>query len=750
MAYIIKDTAALISTKLTDAGRKKISEGGFNIAYFQVGDSEVCYDCISNGSDLSTGMVLEPQYNAQNLSPIPQKSKSHVKYPLLVNTQSTNTYGIPIPEHQIDDIFNTAAPLGFFTGQTTFTYSNVTDHSYTAFTSSAYTINPNYTLDMSTLASGNTVQLNLNAIDLSVSGQVIPSHFMTVFFTSTGSTQPITNNYPVLTYRVVGVTGDTSGNPANVTIQVDRDFPDLQTLSWAGDARVIFYPSGMTEVYDTTNPEDYWSGSTLNYEAYCQVASQYTKVWNMNIPWTESPAGIWSATTQGYNYFGSTGYTGTKEYLGYNSDTGQTDSDSTYYYNSFSEKVILSPSDQKSVAIVHYTNQSIDNFYAEKFAFEDVDTAFDLSGQTGPGRRFRVNLPTLMWHKSSGGTMGETFYVDPDGYNGLNLFQPHYIQSNVNTDMNSPGIRYYHLWDTNTNTNGYPNRVGKVWPDFKMVTFDDDEIIAALSNKSNRNWTLPAPKLGLVIPNTFNNTTSTDQGLLSGTSECLWLTYRFNNSAFTQSLHCNYYTLICGNDPDCPPDTADVMIRFGNEFPYLTNGTSQSGFSANEFVVLAQKVGPNERPNPNNWYEIDMTNQLSATTVGGYITPSGMTGTTFILNKDMYDTAITNVDKYNLTDYIDIPALNQSGATLNFGDEFYFYGNIATDIQATIYVMNYKCNLGQTQFLTSQNPTWTNGTAPYVTEVGLYDSNKELMIISKVQSPEKRQGVQQYTIKFDF
>ena len=64
--------------------------------------------------------------------------------------------------------------------------------------------------------------------------------------------------------------------------------------------------------------------------------------------------------------------------------------------------------------------------------------------------------------------------------------------------------------------------------------------------------------------------------------------------------------------------------------------------------------------------------------------------------------------------------------------------------------MNYVCNLGSTQFLSSSNPTWDNTYTPYVSEVGLYDNNKELMIITKVQSPEMRLGVQQYSIKLDF
>ena len=37
MAYIIKNTAGLINTRLTDVGRRNISQGNFNIAYFQIG-----------------------------------------------------------------------------------------------------------------------------------------------------------------------------------------------------------------------------------------------------------------------------------------------------------------------------------------------------------------------------------------------------------------------------------------------------------------------------------------------------------------------------------------------------------------------------------------------------------------------------------------------------------------------------------------------------------------------------------------
>ena len=113
-------------------------------------------------------------------------------------------------------------------------------------------------------------------------------------------------------------------------------------------------------------------------------------------------------------------------------------------------------------------------------------------------------------------------------------------------------------------------------------------------------------------------------------------------------------------------------------------------------------------------------------------------------------TVTDNASYYVLNDYISLPVVGTTGTTLNFGDEYYFYGSLETDIQATIYEMRYKINLGQAEFQASSNPSWTIGTQSYVSEIGLYDSDKNLMIISKMQSPVLRQGIQQFLIKLDF
>ena len=728
MSYIIKTTSGLINTILTDAARKKISQGKFDISYFQVGDSEVCYNSITNQNYVELN-VLAPQYNADNLVPAPEYNRLNVKYPLFVDPNSGSTFGIPYDASFVDNIYNSAAPRGFFTGNT-------------LYTSSAYTINPNFTISNTNLVSGNTIVISANTVDVTVSGTVTPGMFMTLF---TGGYSPMTANTPIFTYVVVGVTGNTS-SATTVTVQLDRQVPNFSSMGYSGNSNIVFYPSGMTVIYDSVTPEPYWATNVFNFETNCDVSQSDVKVWNMNIPWTESPAGVFNNTNQDFNLYSGRTYVGTKEYLGYKTNGGQVDTGSVYFTNSMGDQITVQPSDQKAIAIVHYTNQSIDNFYGEKFAQQEYDPANP--GATGQARNLKIGLPWLMWHKNPNKTIGENFFTDPSGFTP-DLFQTYYIKSKKSADFNNPGIRYYNLWDTHVTTTGYPNRVGKVFPDLKMVVFDDDEIVAALNNKTNRSWTLPAPKVGTIIPNVCDGVLGDTEGLLSANTESVFVTYRFNNSAFTNSLHCNYYTKVTPTLYDPTQSTYNIFLKFGSEFPFLisNNLTVPSGFTANEMKVLVQKVGTGTtRPVATQWKEIDVMSQLSASSVNGKITLSGMTGTTFQITKDMYDNAST----YNLANYINIPTLNQSGVTFNFGGEYYFYGTLQTDIQATIYVMNYLCNLGQTQFLKSSNPTWDGITPPYITEVGLYNTDKELMVISKIQSPEKRQGIQQYPVKLDF
>jgi hypothetical protein len=251
----------------------------------------------------------------------------------------------------------------------------------------------------------------------------------------------------------------------------------------------------------------------------------------------------------------------------------------------------------------------------------------------------------------------------------------------------------------------------------------------------------------LIIPNVCNFDNTTAYGVLSADTEYMYVTYRFQDttrfSNGADTLHCNYYQKIQG-PTGSTTDSANVTVRFGSEFPYMVNG-SLDGFSATNMEILCQKVTGDTRPSPTGWKSIDVTNYFSASTLNGYITPNAIANTTFIISAEAFSAATG----YTLGNYISIPQNGESDL-LNFGDEYFFYGNLETDIQATIYQMKYLINLSRNQFTDTSNPTWTSGTTSYVSEIGLYDVNKDLIVISKLQSPEIRQGIQQYVVKLDF
>ena len=813
MAYILKNTSGLVNTRVTDTGRQKLSEGNFNISYFQIGDSEVSYNVLSSSYNQPNSMVLEPPFNSQNSAGVPQSNRQSVKYPYYVDGSAGNTYGIPYMDSVVEPVYNRAPLRGFFTGNTTATTIN-----WSALTNDNYVVSANYVVDMSTLSGTNVINLvysgsntyNLNTPSIgdfitiyydgmaSVNSSCInlptPTPTSSVGSTPTPTPTPSSTNnidcstptptptptktpcltpsasaicplppladcfvdvnscYPMMTYRIVDVCNGT-------IITLDRNTPDFSAFSGGCYSRTIIYPSSMTQIYDSITPGPHWSTDVINFESVCDVDQFDVKIWNMNIPWTENPAGLNQGVNVGYQNFGSINYVGTKEYLGYTSSLGQTDTSTVYYYNSFNEKINVSPEEQKAIAIIHYTNQTIDFFYGEKFALEPYDPT-NPDDTTGQARNFKLHIPWLMWHKNPSCCYGETFWVDPAGYEDKGLFEVQYIQSTKNAGMNQPGIRYYHLWDTHTNADGYPSRIGKVFPDSKIVVIDDEEIVAAMSYKANRNWTLPAPQISLITPNTCGVPTTTVDGILTGNNETMYVTYRLTNeSGFTNSLHCNYYSKVTGNNNDCNPDTSkNVGIRFGSEFncmvqPNYTAGTEcliacnvDQGYFANKFEILCQKVITGQRPSPTNWVLIDFTDSISASTINGYITQSGIVGNTFVITPELYSAGTT----YNLNNYIELTQIGSTGQTLNFGDEFYFYGGIESDIQATIYEMKYKVNLGAAEYQNTSNPTWTQGNKSYITEIALLDKNKDILVMSKLQSPVLRQGIQQFVIKLDF
>jgi hypothetical protein len=58
-------------------------------------------------------------------------------------------------------------------------------------------------------------------------------------------------------------------------------------------------------------------------------------------------------------------------------------------------------------------------------------------------------------------------------------------------------------------------------------------------------------------------------------------------------------------------------------------------------------------------------------------------------------------------------------------------------------------NLPNNQFTNNSNPSYQEGNR-YMSEIGLYDEDKNLLVLSKFNSPQIRRDVQRITIKLDF
>jgi hypothetical protein len=138
----------------------------------------------------------------------------------------------------------------------------------------------------------------------------------------------------------------------------------------------------------------------------------------------------------------------------------------------------------------------------------------------------------------------------------------------------------------------------------------------AMSYKSNRNWTLPTPKLTLTEPGVCIG--SSFSGALN-LEEAMHISYLFNDDLGITGVHCeNYATII--NDSN---SVKDVIFEFPknpnnpnySEFGYLKNYTDIDGYGyrAGGISMLWQKTSRFEKPDPSDWNILNISNFVGGT-----------------------------------------------------------------------------------------------------------------------------------------
>jgi hypothetical protein len=702
MSFLNSNNAEFVSARITQKGRNSIAKGDFKIEFFQIGDSEFDYN------DKFTTLT---GFTNHQMVMTPFDKESGVKYPYkLDDSEDSINYGVPIMNSKIETIRNIVGDAGFV-------------GSYLNFENSGTTVNCiSEQISVDQIDGGNTLTVGTGFTDchyiVIVLGDVLAQDTESPYFE---------DNNTSLIYKA-------SYNGGVLTL--DRNMPDLSSIG--GDVEVICL-------------DCYTGESNSQIPIECLPEQDILKqqdAWMMNVVWTTEPIGhieIDGDTDEQLSGYTSNRHVSTKEYFGYTSDgqrfttlDGVELEKPTSFVNSFDEIINVLPKEQRTIAILHYS-ENTNNINNPEMLFkyddyisysDDTFNVIDLDRDGEPitdNDYFEVYIPFIHYHRSTDESVGQIFKMDNVSY---------YMKSKLNPN-HSELFRY--LIDESG------NKVGKVFPHSKIIIFDDQEIVAMLDYRSNRRFTLDAPKVSPVPSN--NNP------IINGIdSQTFWVTYMFTNNDTESPLNylpCNYYIKleVNNNVDECSyPFPSNIGVQFGEDsFKHMKTTLSDYdvGFVAKRFKILIQETD-GSLPLSDQWIEIDYTNE-----VGGngstFLNPNEFIDKTFIINQQLVESGnIFDLETYKGEDY-----LNTINDITPFGDEQPFPGSVrlirATDIEE----LNFLVNLPTGQFETSQNPTYNEGDL-YFTEVALLDKNKNPLVMGKLSIPVKRIGTQVVAVKLDF
>lgn len=542
MSYIIKKTDPLVNLKLTNKGRRNLSNGSLSFVNFTLGDGEMDY----SSDDPSLINILRPADSQHDVQyPVPS-SGTNYRNPISVITSK------PIEIHAA------AKERGFFIYNTGGTVnidsslclvSNVTGTTPTTSNKITLRFNSNSVKNTgykTTIDTGDYLFLKIkisgytaNYTDVSgvtINSEPILYEMFSIVTVNSGST-----------YNLSGYTSGTA-----IEFQVDRALPGYNSYTVNG----FIYPGSNTiaDYYDVQDPTAYWQNGMLNFTTGATPSGDDIPVWNMTIITLDDIIGLDSSLYKGKYANKSKNYWGTA--INYD------------YFITI---------DKNKIGVIHYTNKSVSNYYAEGFY----------------SNTFKLKIPYLMWHKkqfegvSTATDIGYTFVCDDTvKYMGAN-----------NT------IKYYDLIDQEY----IPTVVGKVLVDEKIVIIEDQELLVALSYKGNRNYTLPTPQLTMVNPGVCPE--SSMIGALQP-NEAFHVSYIFADVSGNTGLHCENYATVKNADTVAKditfqfsqPPTGYTGLSY-SEFSYLMpyTGFTGLGYRTNAITMLWQKTDINATPAANDW-----------------------------------------------------------------------------------------------------------------------------------------------------
>lgn len=678
MSFISKEPTTFINIKLTDTGRRMASIGQLEFKKAVLSDKEVDYSVDRSGYyNIFDNRVLSPSEYYPNILPLNMDNSP------AFNLQEQNV----IQTKQI--VTASTLNYGFFSGDT-----------------SAWTLLNSNTLGKNHITASNnttnfTNQRNQLVLDNAV-GSTFPSvgdllfvtypHDTALNYMNSNTNVPMTNPAVCCWYKI------TSANTP--TVFIDRP-PTRDTASWQGSC--FIYKTNAIESY-------YGSGAT-----------QFTKLWNMNIVRTHDVAGsnTKDGITSGYTTYGSIEFNGTRRFFGFSSET-------------------------PAVGFIHYTNEFTGNTYAEQLMETTV----------------QVNIPMIMWHHKSG-------EVNGSGTNWGITFSDYYGQTIYD---NVAKTTYRELRDS---ISGNGLTVGRVYHKMKLIVITDQELLTALSYKSNRNYTYPdftatltnKPQVGLAIS---GNTGYIATGYVQDDYD-YFVTYIPESSGFTSgssvksfgnpiATPCGYIKKIKGQR-DSKGNNQFIKIDFPNpdSFPYMRNPTTftslSNGWNANSVQILINRQRSSANYNVGSVPSYDWV-RVSDANVGGNgvyrgsdysdatINPSKLNSYSFVISQE----DVTSGSTFTL-----YTGITTGMNYLTFGSETFFHGIISADIMATTFKSSITVYASDNDINSSVNPSFNTleDSDTYVTEIAILDSLNQVVAVGKPTYPIKKRNKKYLAFKLE-
>ncbi|MFW5847563.1 MAG: hypothetical protein ACOCVF_01405 [bacterium] len=440
----IENDLSVINIKLTNKGREKLSKGQLTFTQYAVGDSEIDYNFIKKVQS------IDSNFSGFDFSILrPKDAQPELKSYLIrdsLNTGETR-YDLPTITSIPSTITNTTQKRGYFNNNGT---EFLTDQKFVKQPDAAVQV---------TGVTGGTIMKLVKAP--SYIGNLTEPELYDYILVKW--TNPILNSnttnfnidipVPYLWYKIEDIISGSLGAD-NLIIEVDKPLPNFNGDGAGLEAQVLVYPkntytgstgNAIENYYGTPFISDFLSDAVFSFRENYDTPTIDVPVWNMSIVFTEEIAGVNSGTSLSIGNYESKIYGGFVQYI--------QELDTTI----------------KNIGIIHYSNNSPSNNYGEGFV----------------GDTPKLTLPTILWHKNFSGETGLVLSAD-----STQKFLP---------QLN---IEYRDLVDKNGDV------FGKVFLGLKIFVIEDQELLFAMSYKSNRNWTLP--QIGTNFNITFCNPCTLD------------------------------------------------------------------------------------------------------------------------------------------------------------------------------------------------------------------------------------------------